>query len=84
MNDLPPLSDEDRMRMIGARSGLISALVQIRKEIAHLDPTMGYGNPPPHHTAKRRALMVQADALRPVERWIDDAQKRCAERLALP
>ncbi|PZR36447.1 hypothetical protein [Caulobacter segnis] len=50
------LPDEEAIRMIGARSGLVHALLYTHNELNHLRALEC--SLPRHHTAKRRAIMV--------------------------
>lgn len=78
---LQPLSTHDREHMIGARSGLIHALLAVRKVIARESPDATYREIPLRFTRKRREAQRVTDALRLVEADIDRQQKGCADRL---
>lgn len=76
------LPDAEAIRMEGARSGLIHALLHVRRAIANHSPDQTYQRIPVHHTAKRRAAQAKVDALKEAERRIDDEQLGCARVLA--
>lgn len=68
-------SDENRHRLLGARDGLISALLMVRNEITRIDgryaPTIN-----PRHIRKRAARDAVLKPLRDIERRIE---KECSD-----
>lgn len=79
---LQPLSEYDRNHIIAARSGLIHALLAVRKVIDRESPDARYREIPLRFTRKRRDAQRVTDALRLVEADIDRQQTGCADRIA--
>jgi hypothetical protein len=78
---LQPLSVADRAHIASARSGLIHALISVRKVIDRENPDGRYREIPLRFTRKRREAQRVTDALRMAEADIDRQQKGCADRL---
>lgn len=78
---LQPLSPDGRAHIQASRSGLIHALISVRKVIDRESPDARYREIPLRFTRKRRDAQRVVDALRQVEEDIDRQQKGCRERL---
>lgn len=78
---VPPMTSDAMTQMLGAKSGLIHALIVVREHIQRHSPDQPYREIPRHHTRKRRDAQRVVDALKAVERVIDDQQQGCATRL---
>lgn len=77
----PPMSEDALDRLASSRSGLIHALLVIRKHRQRASPDLSYSAIPAHHTRKRRDAQRLVDALAAVEAEIEEMQQGCALRL---
>lgn len=72
-----PLSQDDRLRVLGARDGYAHALVHLR--MSHIWPLDGNYSPiiHPHHTRKLAARAAKLKPLREIEAWLVEQYENC-------
>lgn len=64
------LPDADRLRLLGHRDGIVSALLAVRREIGDLQYRLQRTEP--HHTRKRRRVLEILRPLQAIERYLVD------------
>jgi hypothetical protein len=78
-SQLPRLSHDERVRMLGARAGVIQALVVVRRQLGSIkDPYRPISS---HHVRKLKERADKCRGLEIVARTLDDMQKGIAARL---
>lgn len=78
---VPPMTPDALAAMTATRSGLIHALLTVKRHRQRHSPDQAYSSIPAHHTRKRRDAQRIVDALAAVEAEIEEQQQGCARRL---
>lgn len=77
-----PLMTRDALdQMIATRSGLIHALLTVKRHIQRHSPDQRYREIPAHHKRKRRDAQRIVDAMVAAKAEIEEQQQGCARRL---